>query len=92
MFECSLESFQALQLVTQVQLILNLGAMEVQAILLIDQDGGAHLGVVDIGQGFVQRACRAGGDAGDVFAHLASDFAGREEGRAGGGPVEPEFR
>jgi len=59
-------------------------AEEVEAVLLVDQHRQTHLRLVDVGQLVVERARRAGLDAGNVLAHLAGQLARDEIRRAGG--------
>ena len=58
-------------------------AEEVQAVLLINQCGKTHARLRDVGQFAIERAGRAGLDAGNVLAHLARDVARGEVWRAG---------
>ncbi len=56
-------------------------AKEVEAGLMVDEHGDAHLCLVDVRQAVVQGAGRACLDAGNVLAHLARDVARIEKWR-----------
>lgn len=62
-------------------------AQEVEAGLLVDQHREPHAGLADVGELAIERAGRAGLDAGDVVAHLAGDAARLEIRRPGGDVV-----
>ena len=59
----------------------------VEAVFFVDQNGHAHIGVVDGREPLVERARRAGRNAGNVVTHLARHIAGGEERRARGRPI-----